>query len=58
MSKPKLVINDDTSVSRLYVLPEAPTTLPEQAMIAYCRKDNKLYLSDTTSWRTVSTEEI
>jgi len=53
-----LIINDETPLSQLYVISEVPSGIPEKPMIAYCRADGNLYISDSTELRKVSTEGV
>lgn len=52
-----LRIQDETPRDRVTIFDDAPgDTLPERPVIAYCRADKCIYVSDTTEWRKVQTE--
>ena len=50
----------DAAGKLLTVVESAPDTteLTEKPVILFCLADKKIYLCDTTEWRTASTEEI
>jgi len=45
-------------IEGILVVDEAPTDPTEVPLLAYCRADKKIYVSDTDELRTITTEAI